>query len=67
MEGSGNIMDKYTIDLSDYLERYPQKENESLEDYIYRIDDNLEIDYRFDRNTRDKILKLMFKDDFKEN
>ena len=53
-------MGKYTLDLSDYLERYPQRKAESLEDYKYRIDDNLEIDYKLDRNTRDKLLKLMF-------
>lgn len=55
-------MEKYTIDLSDYLDRYPQKDSESLEDYQYRIDENLHTDYRFDKNTRDNILNIMFKE-----
>jgi hypothetical protein len=57
----GDKMEKYILDLSDYLERYPQGKFESLEDYKYRINDNLYIDYKLQADTRGKLLKVMFK------
>jgi hypothetical protein len=55
-------MDKITLDLTDYLSLYPQKTNEDLEEYRYRIEDNLRIDYRLQYDTIDKLIALMFKD-----
>lgn len=50
------------LDLTDYLSRYPQKENEDLEDYKDRIYTNLREDYSLQYDMIDKLISLMFKD-----
>lgn len=54
-------MDRYILDLTNYLQYYPRISNESDEDYRDRIDICLLEDYSLDVDTRRKILDEILK------